>query len=109
MNGTKLPQLSFQNTLISKADKGLFPNKSTKRYSAVGVYCTLGLYSEPVVKPTSKSVSTDVMLELLPTLKNLLSEPNTLGTAVNSGTTGSKLVVNTRDCTGFHNGVVAYS
>ena len=83
---------------------------SIKRYSAPGLYSTMGLYWFLSSTAMEKSDKIGRRLELLPPLIRLvLWFPISLGADVWVGMMGSKLEAKTIDATGFHRAMLVIS
>ena len=83
---------------------------SIKRYSAPGLYSTMGLYWLLASTAMEKSDKIGRKLELLPPLSRLLLWfPMSFGTDVWVGMMGSKLDAKTMEDTGFHKAMLVIS
>ena len=83
---------------------------SVKRYSAPGLYSTMGLYWLLPSTVMEKSDKMGRRLELLPPLiRLLLWFPMSFGADVWVGTMGSKLDAKTIEATGFHKAMLVIS
>ena len=109
-NGWILPKLSFQYTTISSLFKFRQECISISRYSAAGLYTTMGLYWLFPSTAREKSEMAFSKFELFPfCVKLFLLLPASLGNEVCVGWMGRRAEVKTMDATGFHRAILDIS